>query len=154
MKRTKGRLPADVLNALLTAISPSALPGNRKEALRARVLQRVSSEQAAAPELLTRRADAGHWFALTPLVEIKLLRSDAATQSYLLRMQPGAHVAPHEHSADEECLVLEGSAYLGDTLVRAGDYHLARKGTRHGEVRSDTGALLFIRSAPIGAYRA
>jgi hypothetical protein len=37
--------------------------------------------------------------------------------------------------------------FLGDILLREGDYQLAPAGISHGEVYSDVGALLFRRGA-------
>ena len=42
--------------------------------------------------------------------------------------------------------MLEGSVRLGEVEVSAGDYHVARAGTIHGEVVSETGAVLYIRT--------
>ena len=54
---------------------------------------------------------------------------------------------------DEECLVLEGSLWQGDVFLKAGDFHVARPGMKHGDLRTDTGALIYIRYAkPLGQY--
>jgi hypothetical protein len=47
--------------------------------------------------------------------------------------------------------VLEGDVWLDDTRYGPGDYQLARRGTRHGRVRSDGGCVLFVRSQLQGA---
>ena len=65
---------------------------------------------------------------LTPKVELKLLREDAFSRSFLLRLHPGAVLPPHEHPLEEECYCLEGEVRFGDLVVRAGDYHLAPPG--------------------------
>jgi anti-sigma factor ChrR (cupin superfamily) len=75
-----------------------------------------------------------------------LWREDDA-ESMLLRLQPGARIAGHPHALDEECLMLEGEAFFGDTLLRAGEYQLAPAGTRHGDLVSDVGALLYVHGA-------
>jgi len=64
-----------------------------------------------------------------------------------LKLEPGAAVVPHDHPVDEECLVLEGEARIGELVVRAGDYHLAPRGKPHGMITSEHGALLFLRGA-------
>ena len=67
--------------------------------------------------------------------------------------RPGAWAPAHEHPADEECLVLEDSLWQGDVFLEAGDFHVARPGMTHGELRTDTGALVFIRYAkPLSQY--
>ncbi|MBK6972930.1 MAG: cupin domain-containing protein [Sterolibacteriaceae bacterium] len=93
---------------------------------------------------ITVRADEGEWREFAPGAQIKSLWRDADAQSMLLRLQPGARADAHAHSTDEECLMLDGEAFLGDTLLRAGDYQLAPAGSRHREVASDVGALLFV----------
>jgi uncharacterized cupin superfamily protein len=65
----------------------------------------------------------------------------------LVRMQPGARVPTHPHPIDEECLMLEGEMFLGDTLLRAGDFQLAPAGTRDADVVTDVGALFYVRGA-------
>ena len=92
------------------------------------------------PTLLTIRADE-KWNPIAPGVEIKNLYVDDAsrTRSFLLRLQPGASLPEHEHSSDEECVMLEGEASLGRIVLRAGDYHAASKGARHGVLSTETG---------------
>ena len=116
----------------------------RAAAMRARVLARVRA--AALPEPhLTLRADEGRWRALGSGIDMKILRREPDSISYLLRLAAGARVPAHDHDADEECLVLEGDVWLGATHAFAGDYHLARRGIPHGELRSEGGCLLFLR---------
>lgn len=141
-------LPEELLQPMLLGTAPVNLSASRRERLRERLLRRVCEEERAWAEsqYLTVRAEAGKWVPLAPLVKFKLLYEQGDTWSYLIRFDPGAVFPAHLHESDEECLVLEGEGYLGDIFLRAGDYHLARAGSRHGEVRTRTGALLFIRS--------
>ncbi|MEY8879468.1 MAG: cupin domain-containing protein, partial [Leptothrix sp. (in: b-proteobacteria)] len=85
------------------------------------------------------------WQALAPGVEQRLLRQDGALQSRFIRLAPGACLAGHAHPSDEETLLLQGEAYFGDILVRAGEFHLAGAGSRHADIVSETGALFFVR---------
>ncbi|MCB1916204.1 MAG: cupin domain-containing protein [Rhodocyclaceae bacterium] len=103
---------------------------------------------------ITVRADEGEWRDFAPGVQAKSLWCDADARSMLLRLQPGACADAHAHSIDDECLMLEGEAFFGDTLLRAGDYRLAPAGTRHCDVVSDVGAVLFVRGATHEAARA
>jgi hypothetical protein len=41
--------------------------------------------------------------------------------------------------------MLQGEAFLGDTLLRSGDYRFAPAGSSHLPLYSDVGALLFLR---------
>jgi quercetin dioxygenase-like cupin family protein len=111
--------------------------------MRERVLKRIRASKA----LTTIQAHEGEWQPFSPKVSIKVLRRDVHTQSYLLKLEPGAVVLPHVHGEDEECMVLEGEVRIGDLVVKAGAYHLAPKGVPHEPISSETGAVLFLRGA-------
>ncbi len=160
MSRKTGKPPAPrVLDptteeALSQALRPIAPPVESAGDLRERVLARARHAVQESPAgLVTIRAGEGRWQRIAPGVTMKLLHADdeAKTRSFLLRLQPGASLPAHPHHADEECIVLEGEAYLGGTVVHAGDYHLAPRGVPHGRITSETGALLFLRAEVTGA---
>lgn len=67
--------------------------------------------------------------------------------SMLVRMEPQAKGADHGHALDEDCMVLQGDMYLGDILLRAGDYQLAPSGGTHFDIASDEGALFYFHGA-------
>lgn len=90
-------------------------------------------------------ADPEGWIERAPGVSLKPLRSDGSLASYFCRVEAGAELEGHDHREDEECLMIEGELFLGDLLLRAGDYQLAPAGSRHGRISSDPGALLFVR---------
>lgn len=96
---------------------------------------------------VTVRAGEGEWLDYAPGVQLKPLWRDAGDESFLLRLRPGASIAGHPHPRDEECLMLEGEAFIGDILLRAGEFQLAPAGTRHRDLTSDVGALLWVRGA-------
>ena len=112
-------------------------------------IRRRVAEDRAEPPMRTIRADGGDWQPYAPGIVKKPLHVDmeAGTQSFLLRLDPGAVADAHDHPADEECLVLEGELVIGDLVLRAGDYHLAPKGVPHKALEAPTGALLFVRAA-------
>lgn len=133
-------------HALLQAQAPVLSPPERVRALRERVLGGLHASLPGNPlHHLTVRNAEGIWVALLPGIEMKLLREDANTRSYLLRMAAGARLSGHDHIHEEECMVLEGDVWLGNIHAHAGDYHLARSHVPHGGVRSDGGCLLFLR---------
>jgi anti-sigma factor ChrR (cupin superfamily) len=142
-------LPPALETALLTAIQPEALDPVLAARLKARILAGVRRQEAAgaARQTTTLRAHEGQWVRLGPKVEMKMLREDGESRSFLLRLHPGAVLPAHEHPIDEECLVLEGEVQFGGVTARAGDFHLAPKGVPHGLVRSKRGALLYLRGA-------
>jgi len=97
--------------------------------------------KGAAP--ITVRAGEGQWHELQPGVQAKRLWIDGDRASMLVRMQPGSS-APALH---EECVMIEGEAFVGDTLLRPGEYQFAPAGSARGEISSDIGALFFVHGA-------
>lgn len=67
--------------------------------------------------------------------------------SMLVRFAPGAGVPDHHHAVHEDCLMLEGSMFLGDIVLRAGDYQLAPAGGGHFGEMSDVGGTFFFHGA-------
>ena len=62
-------------------------------------------------------------------------------------METGASAArPTTTRPPEECVVLEGEVWLGDVFCRAGDFHFAPAGLRHGAIRTEAGCLLYVRT--------
>jgi quercetin dioxygenase-like cupin family protein len=107
-----------------------------------------------------RWVEPGHrrWVQSAAGVEVLPLRGDSEVVSMLVRFEPGASVADHRHALNEDCLVLEGEMFLGDILLRCGDYQLAPAGGSHFGETSDVGVVFFfhgaldpvLRSAPAG----
>lgn len=145
--KTNKVIPDDVAGLLLeagSAIEPGEEAATR---MRSRLLDRVRASSDDADELVTVSGDAGEWIETGPGNSIKILRSDEETMSMLVRLAPGTTFPEHSHPADEETYVVEGETWFGDIHLVAGDYHLAPKGTTHGEVRTDSGCVLLIRKA-------
>lgn len=144
----EARLPQALEARLLEALRPvagddAAMPAIDAATVRARLHKRIRASAA----ITTIQAGDGEWAPFSSKVSIKVLRRDVDTQSYLLRLEPGAVLLPHVHGHDEECMVLEGEVRIGELLVRQGAYHLAPKGVPHEPIRSEHGALLFLRGA-------
>lgn len=118
---------------------------HRAKALHDRVLGRI--RDSASSSFLTMAGGAGEWVEAAPGNHVKVLRTDDETMSILVRLDPGATFPSHSHPADEETYVIAGETWFGDTFLQAGDYHMAPKGSQHGEVRTDTGCTLFIRKS-------
>lgn len=135
------------INQALTPLPPSAAGC---AALRQRLLDRARSSREAAQRLVNVRRDEGAWHPLAPGARVKWLHGGASPRSVLVDLAPGGALPTHRHHEHEECVVLRGEARLGDLVVRAGDYHVAPAGSRHGRVTSRDGALLYLRGVPIG----
>ncbi|MEA3278747.1 MAG: cupin domain-containing protein [Pseudomonadota bacterium] len=143
-------LDEDTLWTLGCAQRATELPPGRMKALYSRLMERIDSEEEAEQAgFVTIRSFDGPWIQIAPKIKKKVLRADPAqgTETYLLRVDPGAEAPPHEHEHDEICLMLEGEVTFGAIHLRAGDYHLAPKGSRHETARSDTGALVLIQTS-------
>ena len=87
------------------------------------------------------------WYQTAQGVDVLPLQGDSDVVSMLVRFAPGASVADHRHALDEDCLVLEGEMFLGDILLRSGDYQLAPAGGSHFGETSDVGVLFFFHGA-------
>lgn len=93
------------------------------------------------------RKNAGEWRDILPGVSIKILREDYAedSQTTLWRLEAGACVPRHQHSQNEECLVLEGSIVHEGIEYFTGDYLLSPVGMAHEHFIAPQGALFLIR---------
>ncbi len=143
-KNPPSPLDAELLEALASASAATTPDAQVAARMREKLFQRV---HAPAPDYLFVHSHQGEWVTLLRGVELKLLRQDDASRSFLIRMKPGSKLPPHEHALEEESLVLEGDATINGVLCLAGDYHMAPKGKPHGWVTSEKGCLLFIRGA-------
>lgn len=146
----------------VTPLPASDIPVGR---IHARLLARIHAGQqpemeagnAASPCPFLTLHNSGEpgdgWIEMLPKAHARLLFTDGVAESYMIRLEPGAWAPAHEHPADEECLVLEGTLWQGDVFLQAGDFHVARPGMKHGDLRTDTGALVYIRyGRPLAQY--
>lgn len=105
-------------------------------------MRHAPRERAAAA---TSRETAEDWLEMAPGILRRRLWNEGGEAAYLVRAERGAQVPEHGHGHDEECLMLEGDLFLGDILLREGDWQLAPQGTQHGHHFTDTGLLLLVR---------
>lgn len=135
------------LEPLLIGLDPIEPPPDRADPLRERVLALARQDAGQRAQNLTIPREVGSWLRISAKVEMKVLQDTPACRTVLYRFEPGGVLPAHHHRGEEECIVLEGEALLGDVHVRQGDYHLAFENSDHGEVHSPTGAVLFVRHA-------
>jgi len=157
---TRDRYPTDPdhpeesseVEALLARLVPAVAPApDRAEALRRRLVERVREAADAEAVLVLHPLAGGRWQPLVKGVRVKPLSTDE--RAVLIEFAPGSGVPFHRHHDDEECIVLRGEVRLGELRAAAGDYHLAPSGSRHGRVRSEAGALIYLRGTPLGHAR-
>jgi quercetin dioxygenase-like cupin family protein len=142
-------IDADLAAVLGAALVPMGPQQDARQAMRSRLMARVRADSAAGadPAHLTMAAADGAWVKINPLAEVKkLCRTDDA-RCVLYRLQPGGSLPDHDHASDEECIMLQGEMCIGDLKLKAGDFHLARKGSVHRNLRSETGAMFYVRTA-------
>jgi quercetin dioxygenase-like cupin family protein len=108
-----------------------------------RVLLREARDDGSPASAITVRDREAPWMSIAKHIERRVLAQWGREAALLYRVQPGASVPHHGHGHDEECLMLEGEAFIDDVLLRSGDYQLAPAGTHHTGVISDTGGILF-----------
>jgi quercetin dioxygenase-like cupin family protein len=124
-------------------LTPCTSPQARH--IRRRLMERVADADVSH---LTIDGDADGWQPFVDGVTVKVLREHAGILSYLLRLEPGAVLAPHRHPHDEECVVLEGHLRVGSTIeIGPGGYHLAHRGALHATISTTSGATIFLRGA-------
>ena len=140
-------IPDDVADIVLDALSPVEPGEERRGRVKKRLFERIREDEASAEQLVTVQQDSGGWLETGPGDSVKILRTDDESMSMMVRLGPGSTFPRHYHPEDEETYVVEGETWFGDIHLVAGDYHFAPKGTTHGEVRTDTGCVLFIRKA-------
>ena len=147
-------LDPQLIAELAGALRPLSLTDTQRERLRPRI--RAIPAEAVPAGMTTLRAAEADWLPLNPLVQIKVLRVDAAAgnQTLLIRAAAGAVLPAHRHSRDEEFIVLEGQCRIGTLVLEAGDAHFTAAGSWHDDVITDTGVLVLVRGeypAPVYA---
>jgi quercetin dioxygenase-like cupin family protein len=80
-------------------------------------------------------------------VEVLPMWGNIDITSMLVRFAPGASVPDHPHATNEDCLMLDGEMFLGDILLRPGDYQMAPAGGGHFGETSDVGCTFFFHGA-------
>jgi quercetin dioxygenase-like cupin family protein len=142
----------------LAFAAPSA--GPPKE-VRARLLDRVAAESAAAgvshpegsffpkPGVFGVRTSEARWEkSPLPGIETKLLFQDRenGTSTRLVRFLAGTRYPRHAHAGREEIFVLEGSLRVNGVLLVTGDYCRSEPGVEEAGTVSETGGLALIVS--------
>jgi quercetin dioxygenase-like cupin family protein len=112
-----------------------------------RIKAAVAAEAPELPGTTTIRADEGSWQRIATGVERKILYRTEGRVTYLIRGQPGARLPGHEHDDDEEIYVLSGDLTMDTVTLRAGDFHLARRGVQHPTATTAEGCMLLVSAA-------
>lgn len=134
----------------LMAIAESLEPASPGADVKARLMARLGNAPGLPKGFALSPASEG-WFAHPlPGIRMKVLainRSrDAAT--LLIDAAPGARFPPHHHNGDEECYVISGDVNTLGRRLGPGDFLHADEGTDHGELSTETGALVLLVVRP------
>ncbi len=95
----------------------------------------------------TVRASYDNWHSRGEGVRIKPLWINGDVASMLVDIEAGGRLPGYMHAKEEECLMIAGEAFLGDILLRSGEYQSAPGTTPRGDITSDVGGLLFIHTS-------
>jgi anti-sigma factor ChrR (cupin superfamily) len=132
----------DGLTAVTRDLALAAPPVTPPSSVRARVVRAASFRFVLDLE--------GEWIDIAAGVQQKTLAAGGGgvSQTYLIRMAPGARVPRHEHAAVEHCYVVDGDLHIAGRHVGRGDYHRAAAGTAHEAPWSERGCVLLIVESP------
>ncbi len=145
--KSDNEFDSGLMESFADAIAPIEPSPARKALMRDRILKRIATGKTMpAQSHLTVHLSNEGWIDVMPLIKMKTLFESDDGKGVLFRFQPGARLPAHEHSTDEECVVVEGELCIGSEIVRSGDFHLARCGLAHGDLTSPAGALFYIRT--------
>lgn len=129
--------------------------------LRGRLLDRLAASRAAASVMFTARRSRLPSVELAPGIQARTLyaaadralRPGEPTLVRLIELKAGstwAGPSPNAHH-HREWLVLQGAVRLGDERLALRDYHVAPAGSAACGVRTEDGAVLFLREAIVPA---
>lgn len=93
----------------------------------------------------TSREREGRWEQFAPGMQRRMLWQAGGAAAFLARARTGATLPAHVHHRDEECLMIEGELFIGDILVRAGEFQLAPAGLHHGLVQAASDCVVYVR---------
>jgi anti-sigma factor ChrR (cupin superfamily) len=148
--RTADVLPAPLTQRLLEAMAGTSSASAADVVVQARVrralMQRIDGTTPAPTAMRTVRCADGTWQRWFRGVERMVVDESGPTHIWLLKVAPGASMPAHDHDhGDEESFILSGSCRLNGELLHAGDYHHAPKGSRHDQLVSEEGCVLWLR---------
>jgi anti-sigma factor ChrR (cupin superfamily) len=129
-------------------LAESVAPMAPAPSLKGRLLSRVADFELLKPVADVRRDENTWVHSGMPGIDIKPLFKESATgrNTYLVRMEPGARMAPHHHGDIEQCLVVKGDVRWGSLVFEEGDFMVMGKDTAHPEVHTVNGVIMLIIS--------
>jgi quercetin dioxygenase-like cupin family protein len=156
----KARAELGSFRSVTEALARSLPSRTPSSGLRERILgeaQRRSAESQAVANIkklvpnsraglaFLKEAGAAGWLPLpVPGAAVKLLSFDDASGYAVVlgKLEAGSRYPSHTHRHPEDIYMLSGDLHVGDEIIRAGDFHHADAGSRHGVNWSETGCVL------------
>ena len=92
----------------------------------------------------------GTWNAFAPGIESRPVQVESPKDRHvtLYRMAAGTCFPVIEYMAAKECLLLDGDLEIGNVAMRVGDHANITSEAPPDEIKSRTGALIYIRAYP------
>ncbi len=88
-------LSNDLEAELLSAIRPENVAPDLSSRLKTRVMAKI--RRASIDDTFTLPSHEGEWITIAPKADMKLLRQDTTSRSFLLRLSSGAELPAHGH---------------------------------------------------------
>jgi quercetin dioxygenase-like cupin family protein len=139
-----------VLGMFSEHIKPVPIPHATLDSLSQRLEIRIQASISKHAGLHTVRSRQGKWHDLVTGIRYKPLWESAEGNSVLIEFAPGSALPLHRHNYLEEGIVLSGGLLLDGLELVQFDYHVSPPGSHHGRIRSDRGALAYLRGTSIG----
>lgn len=136
-------LDAEVVGAIASDLLPTTPAPEVADRIKGKLFGRI---KAADNNHRFVFAEQGDWKTIAKGVQAKVLSQEAGQRSVLVRMEADSILPAHQHTHDEEAIVLEGEVWLEGVLCHMGDYHYAYAGGTHQDIHTQQGCLLFIKS--------
>jgi anti-sigma factor ChrR (cupin superfamily) len=110
---------------------------------------KIKASGIEVPGTFTKRHGEGEWSEAGPGLKIRVMHENVALGrwTFMAKLEPGAEYGDHDHDQDEEIYMVEGDLIIGDLVLRAGDYHVAKAGKHHPTHRTRGGCTCIITQA-------
>ena len=132
-----------VVAALPLSVPEISPPSNLRERMLDRIgaARQAGSDAAAGQGIILRAGDSDWEQSPVPGVQMRDLLEQ---KTMLVRMAPKTWYPAHDHAADEQCLILEGSLSTAGVTAYTGDFTYMPAGSSHPPLYSEDGCLLLV----------
>jgi len=134
----------------LVAIAESLEPVTPGPHVKARLMESLDDDKGMPRGFALSAASEGWFTHPLPGIRMKVLAVNRPGNiaTLLIDAAPGARFPEHHHNGDEECYVISGDVNTLGRRLGPGDFLHADEGTDHGELTTETGALVLLVVRP------